>query len=210
MAHARQGHRSNPRKLSSAGQACSRRLEPLSPAQGARDGQHQWQRRSYQGWMRYIREKGDVYLNVAKAPSFLAPGDPERSRLCIAMATCSDERESSARHWVVAAAGTRWGRQSSSCKCRGRSGQRGHHPKLRRGNQLVQREQEELEVCMTQGPHSRLTQGSASCPVLPAHQAGQGQQQRGRGLGGHQSLLSHSHHDAQGAASVHMRSGTRG
>lgn len=40
-----------------------------------------------------MREKGAVYLNVAKAPSFLAPGDPERSRLCIAMATCSDERE---------------------------------------------------------------------------------------------------------------------
>lgn len=43
--------------------------------------------------MHYIWEKRDVYLNVAKAPSFLAPGDTEHSRLCIAMATCSDERE---------------------------------------------------------------------------------------------------------------------
>lgn len=41
----------------------------------------------------YIREKGDVFLDVAKAPSFLAPGDPERSRLNIAMATCYNKRE---------------------------------------------------------------------------------------------------------------------
>lgn len=46
-----------------------------------------------EGWMHCIWEKRDVYLNVAKAPSFLAPGDPECSRLCIAMATCSYVRE---------------------------------------------------------------------------------------------------------------------
>lgn len=41
--------------------------------------------------MRCVREKRDVYLNVAKAPSFLVAGDPERCRLRIAMATCYGE-----------------------------------------------------------------------------------------------------------------------
>ena len=116
----------------------------------------------------------------------------------------------SARHGVVVAAGTRQGRWSSSCKRQGRSGQRGHHPELRRGKQLVQREHEELEDHVARGPHRGLTPGSATCPVPPAHQAEQGQQQRGHGLGGHQSLSSHSHHDAQGAASPCMQPGMRG
>lgn len=79
------------------GQACSQCLEPPSPMHGVKGGQCQGQPGSYKGWICYMREKGAVYLNVAKAPSFLAPGDPERSRLCIAMATCSmRERDISA------------------------------------------------------------------------------------------------------------------
>lgn len=35
----------------------------------------------------------DVYLNVARAPLFLAPGDPEHSRLYVTIATSSDERD---------------------------------------------------------------------------------------------------------------------
>lgn len=115
-----------------------------------------------------------------------------------------------ARHGVVAAASTCQGRWSSSCKRQGRTGQQGHHPKLRRGKQLVQKEQAELKDCAAQGPHHELTLDPATCPVPPAHQAGQGQQQWGHGLGGHQSLSSQSHHDAQGAASLCVRPGMRG
>lgn len=106
------------------GQACSQCLELPSPMHGVKGDWCQGQPGSYKGWICYMREKGAVYLNVAKAPSFLAPGDPERSRLCIAMATCSDERKrylSSAQHGVTAAVGTHWGRWSSLCKCQGRS-----------------------------------------------------------------------------------------
>jgi len=80
----------------------------------------------------------------------------------------------SAQHGVVAAPSTR-----HSCKHQGRSGPQGHHPKCRRGKQLVQREHEELEDCAAWGPHHGLTPGSAARPMLPAHQAWQGQQQRG-------------------------------
>lgn len=71
----------------SVGQTCCQHLELRSPRHGVRGGWHRLQPVLSVGWICYIREKRDVYLDVAKAPSFLAPGDPERSRLRIAMAT---------------------------------------------------------------------------------------------------------------------------
>lgn len=95
----------------------------------------------------------------------------------------------SAQHGVVAAASTCRGRWSSSCKHQGKSGQCGHHPELRRGKQLRQKEHEELKDCVAQGPAHGLTPGQATCPVPPAHQEGQGQQHWGHGLEGREPLI---------------------
>lgn len=86
--HAGGWARSPPRVRRAAGAwSCS------PPRRGRGAARTNRSRRCHQGWVHYVREKRDVYLSVAKSPSFLVPGDPERSRLCIAMATCYDERD---------------------------------------------------------------------------------------------------------------------
>lgn len=69
------------------------------------------------------------------------------------------------------------------------------------------REHEEVEDCVARGPHHGLTPCPATCPMPRAHQAGQGLQQRGCSLGGHETLFSQPHNDAQGAASLWTRQG---
>lgn len=69
------------------------------------------------------------------------------------------------------------------------------------------REHKEVKDCVARGSHHGLTPCSATCPMLRAHQAGQGQQQQGCSLGGHKTLLSHFRNDTLGAASLWTRQG---
>lgn len=88
--------------------------------------------------MHYIREKERCLPQCCKSTIISDSGDLERSRLVHCHGNLLRwEREISARPRAVAAAGTRRGRWSSSCKHPGRRGQRGHHPKLTRGKELV-------------------------------------------------------------------------
>lgn len=129
-----------------------------------------------EGWMHYIWEKRDVYLNVAKAPSFLAPGDPECSRLCIAMATCSyvceREREIallySAQHRIVTAADRHWagGAACVSSKAKVDNGDIVSNPENANGLCRVSTRSWKTAARF---PCCRLRPGTATCPRPPYH-----------------------------------------